>query len=255
MTHSWPEAGPFCLDGERAYAAWREAKLAHYPASAEELSVAVRDLADLSAEEVQAIRGLCQRPNMAIYTSGLGGTAARAVRPALHKLASGLALRAFEDHRSMEADGIVAIEVSGDSGKSGYIPYTDRPIAWHTDGYYNYHGPARCIQAMVLHCVRDAPEGGENRLLDPEIAYIRLRDKSPAFIEALMHPSALTIPAGEEAGGRPRPHNTGPVFLVEPARAPLLCASPRVSGTPTGWKAPRCGKLSRRSKRYSPPIL
>ena len=131
-------------------------------------------------------------------------------------------MRHVEDHRSGEADGIVAIEVASDGGRAGYIPYSTRPISWHTDGYYNYHGPSRSVQAMVLHCVRDAPEGGVNSLLDQDIAYIRLRDRDPAFIAALMHPEAMTIPAGEEAGGRPRPDNTGPVFFVDPATGALV---------------------------------
>jgi hypothetical protein len=74
----------------------------------------------------------------------------------------------------------------------------------------------------VLHCARDAPEGGVNSLLDQDIAYIRLRDRDPAFIAALMHPEAMTIPAGEEAHGRPRPENTGPVFFVDPATGALV---------------------------------
>ncbi|MCC2106676.1 MAG: hypothetical protein KDJ40_03395, partial [Hyphomicrobiales bacterium] len=70
-----------------------------------------------------------------------------------------LGLTAVEDHRSRDNDGLVAIEVVETGGRVGYIPYTSRPIAWHTDGYYNFHGPERAVQAMLLHCVRDA-EGG-----------------------------------------------------------------------------------------------
>ena len=101
------------------------------------------------------------------------------------------------------------------AARLGYIPYTDKPINWHTDGYYNYHGPGQAIRAMLLHCLRPADEGGVNRLLDPEIAYIRLRDSDPGFIEALMHPAAMTIPVSVEANGRVRPENRGPVFDVD----------------------------------------
>jgi len=45
----------------------------------------------------------------------------------------------------------------------------------------------------LLYCAQDATEGGENQLLDHEIAYILLRDADPRFIEALMHPAAMTI--------------------------------------------------------------
>ena len=129
--------------------------------------------------------------------------------------AKAFGLVAIEDHRSAEADGIVRIEVVDQGGRLGYIPYTDKPINWHTDGYYNFHGPDRAVRAMLLHCMRPAAKGGVNRLLDPEIAYIRLRDSDPGHIEALMHPEAMTIPASVEANGRVRPENVGPVFYVD----------------------------------------
>jgi hypothetical protein len=69
---------------------------------------------------------------------------------------------------------------------------------------------------MLLHCVRSAREGGDTGLLDHEIAYIRLRDENPDYIAALMHPEAMTIPANEEADGKTRIENTGPVFVIAP---------------------------------------
>ena len=51
---------------------------------------------------------------------------------------------------------------------------TSRAIRWHTDGYYN--PPERQIRAMILHCVRTAASGGENRVFDHELAYLALRD-------------------------------------------------------------------------------
>jgi Taurine catabolism dioxygenase TauD, TfdA family len=217
-----PDEGPFSLKDEKAYAAWREAKLAAYPKTAAELRIPVANLTQPSPAERGQLLSLCARANMALYDAGELGRDALRVRPALRALADSLNMQHVEDHRSGEADGIVAIEVASEGGRAGYIPYSTRPISWHTDGYYNYHGPSRSVQAMVLHCVRDAPEGGVNSLLDQDIAYIRLRDRDPAFIAALMHPEAMTIPAGEEAGGRPRPDNTGPVFFVDPATGALV---------------------------------
>ncbi len=101
-----------------------------------------------------------------------------------------------------------------------YIPYTDRPINWHTDGYYNE--PRHRIRAFLLHCVRPAASGGENRLMDPEIAYIRLRDENPDFIAALMRPDAMTIPPNTEDGTEIRGARPGPVFMVDPADGSLL---------------------------------
>ena len=165
---------------------------------------------------------------MAIDDSGAAGSDSIRARPALRAFATTFGLRNFETHRSQEDDGIVAIETAASGSRAGYIPYSNRPLSWHTDGYYNYHGPSDCVKAMVLHCVRDAAGGGVSALLDHEIAYIRLRDRDPAFIEALTHPEAMTIPAGEDGYGGPRPDNTGPVFFINPetqvGRHALHCA-------------------------------
>ena len=75
---------------------------------------------------------------------------------------------------------------------------------------------------MLLHCVRPAQSGGINGLLDPEIAYIRLRDRDPALIEALMHPEAMSIPPHIEADGSERPLAAGPVFAVDPLTGKLI---------------------------------
>jgi len=95
----------------------------------------------------------------------------------------------------------------------GYIPYTDRPLSWHTDGYYNPLD--RQVRAWVLHCASDAASGGENGLLDHEIAYILLRDHDPALVAALMAPDAMTIPPNTEEGTEVRGAQSGPVFSVD----------------------------------------
>jgi alpha-ketoglutarate-dependent taurine dioxygenase len=94
-----------------------------------------------------------------------------------------------------------------------YIPYTDKPIKWHTDGYYN--PPERQIRAMVLHCVRDALSGGENRLMDHELCYLLLREQDPAHIKALMQPDVMTIPERVDENDGVRPSQSGPVFSVD----------------------------------------
>jgi alpha-ketoglutarate-dependent taurine dioxygenase len=204
------------LGDGRAYRRWRDAKLADYPRSPDELTVEVSALAAPTPAETEAVLGACRRANMCLYRSRqhLGDTPG--TRRSLGAFARHFGLSHFEDHRSADADGIVALEVVAEGGRLGYIPYTNRPIGWHTDGYYNYAGPRRMIRTMLLHCVRSAGLGGENGLLDHEVAYIRLRDENPDFIAALMHPQAMTIPANEVANGTLRAENTGPVFALDP---------------------------------------
>jgi alpha-ketoglutarate-dependent taurine dioxygenase len=206
--------GPFDPAAEAAYRRWREAKLADYPQDAEALVAEIGSLESPREEERAAITALCAKTNMAIYRCHTQPSGERQIRRALHAFAWGLGLLGREGHRSAADDGIVALEVADDGTRKGYIPYTDRPLNWHTDGYYN--AAENPVRAFVLHCVRAAAEGGENGLLDPEIAFIRLRDADPAYISALMHPQAMTIPANVEADGSVRPENTGPVFSVDP---------------------------------------
>ncbi len=93
-----------------------------------------------------------------------------------------------------------------------YIPYSNKPINWHTDGYYN--GPDKTVKSLILHCVSQASNGGENKLLDHEIAFILLMDENPEYIQALMDINAMTIPARIENGKVMRADSPGPVFMT-----------------------------------------
>jgi alpha-ketoglutarate-dependent taurine dioxygenase len=111
-------------------------------------------------------------------------------------------------------DGISALQVVGEKRQFEYIPYSNKAISWHTDGYYNT--AERRVRGMVLHCVSPAAAGGENALLDHEMIYLQLRDLNPDYIAALMHPEVMTIPANVEGGVEIRPAQSGPVFSVDP---------------------------------------
>jgi alpha-ketoglutarate-dependent taurine dioxygenase len=216
------DGAAFSLDDGQAYRRWRDMKLASYPRSADELRAGISDLAAPDPAETGAVLKAFGRANMCLYSCRRNLGDAQGTRHALAAFAGHFRLNRFEAHRSAEADGIVALEVAAEGGRAGYIPYTNRPIGWHTDGYYNYAGPTRMIRATLLHCVRCASQGGENGFLDHEIVYIRLRDENPDFIAALMHPEAMTIPANEEANGQTRAENTGPVFVVDPETGALV---------------------------------
>ena len=171
----------------------RERKLARYPRRTEDLIVEVRDPRNLSDSEAAEIRRLCAVANMAVYASPLADLADKDLA---RRLGERLGLARLHANPLADEDGISALEVAPEKSARGYIPYSNRRLLWHTDGYYN--PPASRIRAFLLHCVRPAAAGGENRLLDPEIAYILLRDADPRYVEALSAPDAMTIPANEE---------------------------------------------------------
>ena len=226
---------PFLLENGAAYARWREAKLAAFPAHIGELRVSVADLARPTAVELERIGNMVERANMAIYVSRpfTNDDDGQHLRRALKAFLARFGLVSVERHRSAERDGFVAIEVSDAREKRGFIPYTARPLNWHTDGYYN--PPDASIRAMLLHCVRSAPAGGENALLDPEIAYMRLRDANPNWVAALMSPNAMSIPESLEEDGSVRPVSVGPVFSVDD-RDGSLCMRYTARGRNIVWR-------------------
>ncbi len=200
---------PFDLNSQPDYARWCEWKLTNAPRSAEELIVEVRDPCALSKAEHEALMQRIRRCNMAIYAS-LAHEADNTIPRLMGKQ---FGLEHLDANWLADEDGISEIQVNGGGTRQPYIPYTDRPIKWHTDGYYN--PPERTVRAMVLHCVRSAAKGGENRLMDHELAYILLRNEAPQYIHALMQPDAMTIPERVDETDGIRPAQSGPVLSVD----------------------------------------
>jgi hypothetical protein len=201
-------------DGE-ALSRWIERKLAQRPRRAAELVVEVRDPRNLTRPEHEALVERCRRSNMAIYASRANGDPAAM----LQRVAWQLGLRTPDVPFLTAKSGVARIAVDARKAAGGFIPYTSRRMLWHTDGYYN--APARPVRSMLLHCVRDAPMGGETALLDPELAWLMLLEAGPQFVRALMEPDALAIPPRADLEGVARPASVGPVFRVEPGSGDL----------------------------------
>jgi len=206
---------PYALGNDTLYRRWRAWKLEDYPVQTESVVIEVRDPRSPSPAETQEILRVCRKANMAIYRSRLGDEADKDIP---RRFGAHLGLHRLDSNLLADEDSITSIEVAPGKSGRGYIPYSNRRLLWHTDGYYNPE--SRRIHAFLLHCVRPAAEGGENALLDPEIAYIRLRDANPDHIRALMAPDAMTIPPNTEDGAE-RPASVGPVFSVDSAGANL----------------------------------
>ncbi len=207
-----PAGGPFDLADDDAYRRWRDAKLAGYPASADELIVEVDDPAALTDAEHGAMLARLRKANMALYASRRRDGAGKET---LRRVGARFGLLRLDANLCADEDAITPLRVVDGGERRRYIPYTDRPLKWHTDGYYNL--PHEWIRGIVLHCAQDAAEGGDNGLMDHEIAYILMRDEDPALVAALMHPAALTIPPNEADGEEIRGARTNPVFAVDPA--------------------------------------
>lgn len=191
---------------ENNYREWRAARLDRYPGAVNDLTVGIGGLTDVAESEKSAILALCRRANMAIYRCR-----DRAVsRDAIRAFGTSFGLHRLDHHLCANDDGVAELAVAAGDPRGGYVPYSNRSLSWHTDGYYN--AASKQVQAVVLHCAQDAAEGGESAVLDPDIAYIKMRDADPAFISAFEHPECMTIPANRSDSDEIRPEVSGPVF-------------------------------------------
>lgn len=211
---------PFDLNNHQAYAQWREVKLASHPKQAADLIVDVQNPMHLSKSERLILLRRCASANMAIYRSPVVTQDKEIPR----LLAAQLGLNKLDCNWLADEDGISPIAVApqitttadaaeGKAARAAMIPYTNRAIKWHTDGYYHPH--ERNICGMVLHCVRAAKTGGETAVIDHDMAYMALRDANPDWVRALMAADAMTIPARDDEAGEARAAQTGPVFSVD----------------------------------------
>lgn len=213
-----PTEGPFSLNDEKAYQAWREKKLAAYPVTVNTLLVEIENPFSLTEDEKQALLDRCRTYNMSLYQfkHPCGDPTDK---QQVKKLGEQLGLVNLDSNLCADNDSITSLKVVPNGRHKIYIPYSSHKISWHTDGYYNTLDHQ--IQGMVLHCVTPAEKGGENALADPEIAYIYLRDRNPDYIYALMQADAMVIPPNEEQGKVIRAEQGGPVFSVDPTNGHL----------------------------------
>lgn len=204
-------ADPFDLSNDDGYRRWRDTKLATMPVDLAELRITISALSSPENHEIAALQQRCRHNNWAIFRTEQPGPGP-GTDEALTAFAGHLGLDQLDHNLRAEDSGISAVTVSPNPGEGEYVPYTNRPLSWHTDGYYN--PPDRQIRAWILFCVQDAADGGSNYILDHELLYLRLRDQDPELVEALMESDAMTIPANRMGGETIRPAQTGPVFSV-----------------------------------------
>ncbi|MEJ1354203.1 MAG: TauD/TfdA family dioxygenase [Candidatus Sedimenticola sp. (ex Thyasira tokunagai)] len=204
---------PFNLENDALYREWRDQKLEGYPTNLGDLLVEINDPRSLTESEHDALLQRCRKTNMALYASTTGTDTDPEIPLAMARC---FGLQQINKNWLADETGLTSLTVRDDGVRQDYIPFSNRHINWHTDGYYNQ--AAKQIHALNLHVTQQAASGGENALMDHEIAYILLREKNPDFIRALMDDSAMTIPARIDEGGKvARQEEPGPVFSIMPS--------------------------------------
>ncbi len=208
---------PFDLHNDSVYQHWRDAKLADYPTTLADLVVEINDPRHLSKAEHKKLLALCQKANMVIYAAKTADDPNPEIPLAMGRAFGLLNL----DHNWLaDKSGLTSLTVVDEGARQNYIPYSNRAINWHTDGYYN--SADKQIHGLNLHCVMPAPHGGENRLMDHEVVYALLRDKNPDYIQALMADDVMLIPPRmDKDGDVVRKEEIGPVFSVNPVTGDL----------------------------------
>lgn len=198
------------FDFETEYPNWRESKLANCASQSSLAPVIIQDPSLLTKQELQQLDDHCKHNNFIIYRLHQPSQANKASISAMIKQIGMLKL---DQNLCADNDSISSIQVMDLGRARGYIPYTAKALSWHTDGYYN--PLPEHIHSFLLHCIQNAPSGGNNMLINHELIYIQLFDEEPALVAALMQPDALTIPANVEDGIEVRPEQTGPVFYKD----------------------------------------
>ena len=166
---------------------WAEEKEKNIPHNVNEILVNIHDINNVKISEIYKIKETINRCNSCIYSSKV----ALKTNANLLKFVESVGMRTY-DRNNIESNEISTITPL-QNNKINYIPYTDKSLNWHTDGYYD----RKSIFSWLLHCVNPATQGGENYLLDHELAlreYVLRNDD----IDNLMAEDALIIPESKD---------------------------------------------------------
>ena len=204
------EKSPFLLENEGAYQAWRARKLKIRQQFSPDRVFELDQQARLPQSLLEQARLQVDAYNFVLFQSGV-----EMDKKAFLELNHQFGLYRLDSNLGADEDSVTSLQVVAASDeRAQYIPYTNRALNWHTDGYYNPH--ERRINAFALYCVHQAERGGGNHLFDHEWMYITIRDLEPDLLAALMDEGLMRIPANVQGKRVIRPEESGPVFSVQP---------------------------------------
>ncbi len=207
-------ASPFSLSNYDAYQYWKEKKLINFTNDFDKLIITIDNIKQPSRNEIDSLFKLTEQYNFTFYRFNKPSLNPDYNKQKVMQLARYFGLNKLDKNICAGEDSLTSITVTQHEGQHQYIPYSNKRLSWHTDGYYNT--PEQQIHSIVLHCEHPAKSGGESLILDHDIAYILLRDENPDYIHAFMQPNAMTIPANILDGKVIRAAQSGPVFSINP---------------------------------------
>lgn len=209
------ESSPFLLENEGEYQAWRARKLKIRQQMAADRVFELDADARLPESLREQVRQQVDAYNFAIFQS-----ASEINKLEFLALNRQFGLNRIDSNLGADSDSVTSLRVVSDSDeRAQYIPYTNRALNWHTDGYYNSH--TRQINAFALYCVKQAARGGGNYLFDHELMYILIRDQAPELLASLMAGDMMLIPPNVQDNRVIRAEESGPVFSIQPGSCGL----------------------------------
>jgi len=199
---------PFILENETEYKNWRQTKLELYPLNISKFSIPL-DINNFQKKDLDLIKFNMNKYNFALYNFK-----SELTNNELENFCTMLNLNNSISNLFSDSKNISDIKDHKDTNNNQigeYIPYTNKPLNWHTDGYY--YPLNNSVKSFLLHCVNPAHRGGENLLLDHEILYILIRDHNPSYIKILMENNIMGIPRNKN--NAESTNINGPVFFID----------------------------------------
>ncbi len=210
------------FDGKSTdYQAWRARRLAtaSNPSSAQFHQIAISNNTVLN-DQVDVLAELCnevEQHGYAFYQLADEPASTNSdTRQRLALLHRYLGLTDADTGVIAGEDKLSLLQNSPDASKRRFVPYSDRAMNWHTDGYYN--APEASVKAFCLHCIEPASSGGELTLFDDQLLLIALYKHNPDAVALLAHEAAMLVPESIDELGHARPDRQSAVFEVVDGR-------------------------------------
>ena len=174
---------------QKDYKRWEDKKLESFTQNISDLTVEIRNPNIVSKPEKSMVISILEQHNLVFFHINNNKYADKSC---IKKLAHDLGLGDYEYDSKSDVDGLTEIKDHCDEQLSTeYIPYTNKELKWHTDGYYN--DESNSILSWLLFCRSQAEKGGKNKYFDHEIAYILFNHESK-HLGDLMKSDAYCIP-------------------------------------------------------------
>ena len=200
---------PFLLENQAEYEAWKKIKLSSYPKSLSDLCVKI-DQNNFGQTQIDDLKKILSKYNFVLYKFD-----SKIDDLVLQQFCKKLNLVESISNPLSDINNISNITDNSNKTrekiKGEYIPYTNKKLNWHTDGYY--YPTNFSVKSFLLHCENQAESGGKNHLIDHEIIYIFLRDHNPEFIDILMQKDIMEIPKNKNISSSKS--IKGPVFYID----------------------------------------